>query len=76
MTESKEKALSLKSDVTTVAVRNDVKETEKPKRKILDEDEYIENLEKIIQRTFSQMSPNFKRRRIIWRQRRMEIWSG
>ncbi len=42
MTESKEKALSLKSDVTTVAVRNDVKETEKPKRKILDEDEYIE----------------------------------
>ncbi|XP_016415796.1 protein DGCR14-like isoform X1 [Sinocyclocheilus rhinocerous] len=53
MTESKEKALSLKSDVTTVAVRNHVKETKKPK-KIIDEDEYIESLEKIIQRDFFQ----------------------
>ncbi|XP_016431937.1 protein DGCR14-like isoform X2 [Sinocyclocheilus rhinocerous] len=52
MTESKEKALSVKSDVTTVAVRNDVVETKKPTRKILDEDEYIEGLEKIIQRDF------------------------
>ncbi|XP_052463298.1 splicing factor ESS-2 homolog [Carassius gibelio] len=51
MTESKEKALSLKSDVTTVAVINQVKATKKPK-KILDEDEYIESLEKIIQRDF------------------------
>lgn len=41
MTESKEKALSLRSDATTVAVNNHVKETKKPK-KILDEDEYIE----------------------------------
>uniref|UniRef100_A0A8C2H1V2 Ess-2 splicing factor homolog n=1 Tax=Cyprinus carpio TaxID=7962 RepID=A0A8C2H1V2_CYPCA len=51
MTESKEKALSLRSDATTVAVNNHVKETKKPK-KILDEDEYIESLEKIIQRDF------------------------
>lgn len=51
MTESKEKALSLKSDVTTVAVINQVKATKNPK-KILDEDEYIESLEKIIQRDF------------------------
>uniref|UniRef100_A0A672P529 Ess-2 splicing factor homolog n=1 Tax=Sinocyclocheilus grahami TaxID=75366 RepID=A0A672P529_SINGR len=52
MTESKEKALSVKSDVTTVAVRNDVVEAKKPMRKILDEDDYIEGLEKIIQRDF------------------------
>lgn len=51
MTESKEKALNLRSDVTTVAVINQVKATKKPK-KILDEDEYIESLEKIIQRDF------------------------
>lgn len=42
MEESKEKALSLKSGVTTVAVRNPVEETKRPKRKILDEDQYIE----------------------------------
>lgn len=42
MTESKDKALTVKSDVTTVAVRNDVVENKKPKRKILDEDQYIE----------------------------------
>uniref|UniRef100_A0A8C1UX36 Ess-2 splicing factor homolog n=1 Tax=Cyprinus carpio TaxID=7962 RepID=A0A8C1UX36_CYPCA len=52
MTESKDKALTVKSDVTTVAVRNDVVENKKPKRKILDEDQYIESLEKIIQRDF------------------------
>ncbi|KAK2870859.1 hypothetical protein Q8A67_023386 [Cirrhinus molitorella] len=52
MTEYKEKALSLRSDDTTVAVCNDVNETKKPKRKILDEEEYIESLEKIIQRDF------------------------
>ncbi|XP_055063719.2 splicing factor ESS-2 homolog [Misgurnus anguillicaudatus] len=53
MTECKEKALSLKSDVGTVAVRNPVEEEKKKiKRKILDEDQYIENLEQIIQRDF------------------------
>lgn len=42
MEESKEKALSLMAGITTVAVRNPVEETERPKRKILDEDQYIE----------------------------------
>lgn len=42
MTESKEKALIVKSDDTTVAVSNHVNDTKKPKRKILDEEEYIE----------------------------------
>nr|AAI39682.1 Zgc:162979 protein [Danio rerio] len=52
MAESKEKAVCLRSDVTTVAVRNPVEESKKPKRKILDEEQYIESLEKIIQRDF------------------------
>lgn len=42
MEESKEKALSLMSGITTVAVRKPGEETERPKRKILDEDQYIE----------------------------------
>ncbi|XP_040914436.1 splicing factor ESS-2 homolog [Toxotes jaculatrix] len=51
------KALSgtlVPSAVTTVALRQQTeeKETGKLKRKILDEEEYIENLEKIIQRDF------------------------
>ncbi|KAI7793516.1 splicing factor ESS-2 homolog [Triplophysa rosa] len=52
MTESNNKALSLKSDVSTVAVRALAEETKKIERKILDEDQYIESLEKIIQRDF------------------------
>ncbi|XP_077099628.1 splicing factor ESS-2 homolog [Siphateles boraxobius] len=52
MEDSKEKALSMMSGITTVAVRNPVEETERPKRKILDEDQYIGSLEKIIQRDF------------------------
>lgn len=45
MTESDNKALalSLKSDVSTVAVRTPVEEeTKKIKRKVLDEEQYIE----------------------------------
>ncbi|XP_051973182.1 splicing factor ESS-2 homolog [Xyrauchen texanus] len=49
MTEPKGKALCQRSDVTTVAVRQPVEEL---KRTILDEDQYIESLEKIIQRDF------------------------
>lgn len=42
------------STVTTVALRNqpENQDNEKPKRKVLDEEEYIENLETIIQRDF------------------------
>lgn len=42
------------SAVTTVALRTQTEDEdkEKPKRKVLDEEEYIENLEKIIQRDF------------------------
>jgi len=42
MEESKEKALNLMSGITTVAVRNPVEQTERPKKKILDEEQYIE----------------------------------
>ncbi|KAA0704339.1 Protein DGCR14 [Triplophysa tibetana] len=52
MTEYHNKALSLKYDVSTVAVRAPVEETKKIEKKILDEDQYIESLEKIIQRDF------------------------
>ncbi|XP_072311552.1 splicing factor ESS-2 homolog isoform X2 [Eucyclogobius newberryi] len=42
------------SSITTVALRTQSEEqnNEKPNRKVLDEEEYIENLEKIIQRDF------------------------
>ncbi|KAK7895250.1 hypothetical protein WMY93_020575 [Mugilogobius chulae] len=51
------KALSgtlVSSSVTTVALRapNEEQKDDKPKKKVLDEEEYIENLEKIIQRDF------------------------
>lgn len=42
MTEYHNKALSLKYDVSTVAVRAPVEETKKIEKKILDEDQYIE----------------------------------
>lgn len=42
MTESNNKALSLRSDATTVAVGTPEEETKKIKRTILDEEQYIE----------------------------------
>ncbi|TRY85453.1 hypothetical protein DNTS_008572 [Danionella cerebrum] len=52
MSESNEKTLSLRSDLSTVAVKGPTEETKKIKRNILDEEEYIGCLEKIIQRDF------------------------
>ncbi|XP_076139963.1 splicing factor ESS-2 homolog [Alosa pseudoharengus] len=49
---SLERAYKSDSLITTLAVRKPTEEVKKSKRKVLDEEEYIEGLEKIIQRDF------------------------